>query len=100
MDHCIRNFVLYIEKKIFISSSQRTTILLKPIRSPAGISILKWQVKYIYVISLGLDCINITILLHYACSESMQAYSPHYNCDYQLSSSFSLEIHAGMYRYM
>lgn len=75
LDHCIKNPVLYTEKQILISSSQRITILLKSLNSPAGISILTWQVNYIYVISLGLDCINITILLHYACPEPMQAYS-------------------------
>lgn len=77
LDHCIKNLVLYIEKEILISSLQRITILLKLLHSPAGISTLKWQVNHIYVTSLGLVGINITVLLHYACPWSMQGYSPH-----------------------
>lgn len=77
LDFCIKNLVLYIEKQILISSSQRIAILLKSLHSPAGISIFIWQVTYTYVTSLGLDYINITIVLHYACPESIQAYSAH-----------------------
>lgn len=69
LDHSTKIVDLYLERQILISSSKSCYLALcmqkASLHSPAEVSILKWQVNYIFHINYAEDIIQYLTLLSY-----------------------------------